>query len=111
MSEFVAGLTIGGLLIEDLIIFIAGALALLFYIVWRMMRTIGDDSNMNNPLRLLSQATIHSEDFGYMFYLTKDQLALLRNNGHEPDRPGWYVDEDEFEGVVKTRPKPDHVKG
>jgi len=109
MSEFVAGLTITGLLIEDIIIFISGAVALLFYMIWRMMKTIGDDSNMNNPLRLLSQATIHPEDFGRMYYLTKDQMALLRNNGHEPDRPGWYVNEDEFEGVVKTRPGPEHV--
>lgn len=109
MSEFVAGLTIGGLLIEDLIVFIAGFVACVMYIVYRMMKTIGDDSNMNNPLRLLSQATIHPEDFGRMYYLTKDQMDLLRNNGHEPDRPGWYVDEDEFEGVVKSRPREDHV--
>lgn len=109
MSEFVAGLTVTGLLIEDIVVFISGAVALLFYMVWRMMKTIGDDSNMNNPLRLLSQATIHPEDFGRMYYLTKDQMDLLRNNGHEPDRPGWYVNEDEFEGVVKTRPGPEHV--
>ena len=109
MSEFVAGLTIGGLLVEDLIVFIAGFVACVMYIVYRMMKTIGDDSNMNNPLRLLSQATIHPEDFGRMYYLTKDQMDLLRNNGHEPDRPGWYVDEDEFEGVVKSRPREDHV--
>ncbi len=109
MVEFVAWLTVTGLLIGGLIIFIAGAVALLFYIIWRMMRTIGDDSNMTNPLRLLSQATIHSEDFGRMYYLTHAQMALLRNNGHDPDRPGWYVNEDEFEGVVKTRPTEDHV--
>ena len=109
MAEFVAGLTIAGLLVENLIIFVAGAVACVMYIVWRMMRTIGDDSNMHNPLRLISQATIHSEDFGRMYYLTHAQMDLLRNNGHEPDRPGWYVDEDEFEGVVKTRPTEDHV--
>jgi len=109
MSEFVAGLTVTGLLIEDIIIFVAGFIGCIVYIVARMMKTIGDDSNMNNPLRLLSQATIHPEDFGRMFYLTKDQMDLLRNNGHEPDRPGWYTSEDEFEGVVKTRPGPDHV--
>lgn len=109
MVEFVAWLTVGGLLIVNLIVFFAGAFALLIYIVWRMMRTIGDDSNMNNALRLLSQATIHSEDFGRMYYLTHAQMKLLRANGHEPDRPGWYVTEDEFEGVVKTRPTDDHV--
>lgn len=109
MIEFIAGLTISGLVILGFILFIAGAVALLMYMVARMMKTIGDDSNINNPLRLLSQATIHPEDFGRMYYLTHAQMALLRNNGHEPDRPGWYVDEDEFEGVVKTRPTKDHV--
>ena len=109
MEEFVAGLTIAGLLIENLIIFVAGAVGLLLYIVWRMMRTIGDDSNLHNPLRLLSQSTIHSEDFCRMYYLTHAQMALLRNNGHEPDRPGWYVDGDEFADVVRTRPTDDHV--
>ena len=84
MSEFVAGLTIGGLLIEDLIVFIAGFIACVMYIVYRMMKTIGDDSNMNNPLRLLSQATIHPEDFGRMYYLTHAQMALLR--GQPPRR-------------------------
>lgn len=109
MIEFVAWLTVTGLLIGGLIIFIAGAVGLLFYMIWRMMRTIGDDSNINNPLRLLSQATIHPEDFGRMYYLTYAQMALLRNNGHEPDRPGWYVDGDEFADVVKTRPTANHV--
>ena len=105
----IEALTITGLVILGFILFIAGAIGLLMYMVARMMKTIGDDSNMNNPLRLLSQATIHPEDFGRMYYLTHAQMDLLRNNGHEPDRPGWYVDEDEFEGVVKTRPGPDHV--
>lgn len=109
MSEFIAGLTITGLLIENIVIFIAGFVGCIMYIVARMMKTIGDDSNMNNPLRLLSQATIHPEDFGRMYYLTKDQMALLRNNGHEPDQPGWYTKLDEFAGVVKTRPRADHV--
>lgn len=109
MSEFVAGLTIAGLVLGFFITFISGAVGLLFYIVYRMMGSIGDDSNMNNALRLISQATIHPDDFGRMYYLTHDQMALLRNNGHEPDRPGWYVDHDEFEGVVKTRPGPEHV--
>jgi hypothetical protein len=98
-----------GLIIIGLILFIAGFIGCVFYIVGRMMKTIGDDSNMNNALRLLSQATIHPEDFGRMYYLTHAQMKLLRANGHEPMRPGWYVNGDEFADVVKTRPTEDHV--
>lgn len=102
-------LTIAGLVILGFILFVAGFIGCVMYIVARMMKTIGDDSNMNNPLRLLSQATIHPEDFGRMYYLTHAQMKLLQSNGHEPDRPGWYVDGDEFADVVKSRPGPDHV--
>lgn len=109
MEEFVAGLTIAGLVITGLILFAAGILAAIMYIVARMMKTIGDDSNLLNPLRLLSHATAHAGDFRRMYYLTHAQMALLRNNGHEPDQPGWYADKDEFSEVVKTRPTKDHV--
>ncbi len=102
-------MTVAGIVILGLILFIAGFIACVMYIVARMMKSIGDDSNMNNALRLLSQATIHPDDFGRMYYLTHAQMALLRNNGHDPDRPGWYVDGDEFADVVKTRPTEDHV--
>jgi len=102
-------MTIAGLVILGFILFIAGFVACIMYIVARMMKTIGDDSNMNNALRLMSHATIHPEDFGRMYYLTHAQMDLLRNNGHEPDQPGWYTALDEFEGVVKTRPTEDHV--
>ena len=96
MSEFIAGLTITGLLIENLVIFVSGAVALLFYMIWRMMRTIGDDSNMNNPLRLLSQATIHPEDFGRMYYLTKDQMALFDKAATEIKRLTTLLDQSEM---------------
>lgn len=98
-----------GLVILGFILYKAGLVSTIIYIIWRMMHTIGDDSNITNAFRLLSQATIHPEDFGRMYYLTHAQMALLRNNGHEPDRPGWYVDGDEFADVVKTRPTSDHV--
>ena len=98
-----------GLIILGFILFAAGAVGTVLYILWRMMRTIGDDSNLHNPLRLLGQSTVHHEDFGRMYYLTHAQMALLRNNGHEPDRPGWYVDGDELADVVRTRPTDDHV--
>ena len=99
--------TTAGLVIIGLILFVAGFIGAVLFIVLRMMKNDGwDDSNMTNGLRLLSHTSIHSEDFGKMFYLTEDQLKLLENNGHDMSdaRPFWYVSEDEFEGVVKTRP-------
>lgn len=99
---------VAGLIVIGLILFIAGAIALLFYMLSRMVGSDGwDDSNITNGLRLISHTTLHPEDFGKMFYLTEDQLKLLENNGHDmsDSRPFWYVSEDEFEGVVKTRPE------
>lgn len=101
-------LTIAGLVGLGLIVFLAGALCMLLYIVLRMMKNDGwDDSNILNALRLLSHVAIHNEDFAKMFYLTEEQFNLLVNNGHDlsKQRPFWYISEDEFETVVDTRPK------
>lgn len=89
--------------------FVTGVFALLGYMVWRMMQNEGwDDSNMTNALRLLSHVVLHPNDFRKMYYLTGVQIAQLRQLStaqDEPIRPAfWYVTEDEFEGVVKTRP-------
>jgi hypothetical protein len=81
--------------------FLLGIMALLFYILWRMMRSDGwDDSNITNALRLLSHVALHPEDFGKMYYLT----GFDGESAHIDRRPFWYVSKDEFEGVVKTRP-------
>ena len=81
---------------------------LLGYILFRLMGSDGwDDSNITNALRLLSHVTLHPEDFGKMYYIPEQaQLVLLRSEFHftNRDRPFWYVSEDEFDGVVKTRP-------
>lgn len=98
-------ITLAGLVIIGLILFVAGAVGLLFYMLSRMVGSDGwDDSNITNGLRLVSHTTLHPEDFGLMFYLTPEQLQLLKDNGHDPERPFWYISEDEFEGVVKSRP-------
>lgn len=77
--------------------FFLGALFAIGYILWRMMRSDGwDDSNITNALRLLSHVTLHPEDFGRMYYVTKE--------GEIKGRPFWYVDKDELSEVVKTRP-------
>lgn len=51
-----------------------------------------DDSNMTNILRVFAHIATHPSDFGLMQY--KDGT-----------RPFWYINKDEFEGVVKTRPE------
>ena len=89
--------------------FIAGVIALLAYMIGRMMRNDGwDDSNMTNALRLLSHVTLHPEDFGKMYYLTDQEVDKLKA---DPDfdwgvhrQPFWYVSKDELSEVVKTRP-------
>ena len=80
---------------------ILGAFLLVGYICSRMVGSDGwDDSNITNALRLLSHVTLHPEDFGKMYYLTdfNGETAVIDR------RPFWYVSEDEFAGVVKTRP-------
>jgi len=77
--------------------FLAGFLfGLFFFIAFGAKRALSDpewdDSNITNFLRLLSHVFLHPGDFGKMTY---------------PDGsyPFWYVNKDEFSGVVKTRPK------
>jgi hypothetical protein len=80
---------------------ILGAFLLVGYICSRMVGSDGwDDSNITNALRLLSHVTLHPEDFGKMYYL----VGFDGESAHIDRRPFWYVSEDEFEGVVKTRP-------
>ena len=95
--------------IVGLVCFLMGAITLMAYMILRMMRNKGwDDSNITNGLRLLSHVTLHAEDFGKMYYLNYEQRLRLETTstyGDDPlKRPFWYVSEDEFEGVVKTRP-------
>lgn len=98
-------LTIAGLVVLGLVLFVAGAVGLLFYMLSRMVGSDGwDDSNITNALRLIVHAVLHPEDFVKMFYLTEEQLALLREHGLEPKKPFWYLPFDEISEVVKTRP-------
>ncbi len=98
-------LTIAGAIALGLILFVAGAIGLLSYMLFRMVGSDGwDDSNITNALRLLSHAVLHPEDFVKMFYLTQEQLTLLREHGHKPKKPFWYLPLDEITEVVKTRP-------
>lgn len=63
------------------------------YVAYRALRSDGwDDSNLTNVMRLISHVALHPEDFGKMTYA-------------DGSYPFWYINRDEFEGVVKTRPK------
>ena len=98
-------LTIAGLVCLGLVLFVSGAVALLFYMISRMVGSDGwDDSNITNALRLLSHAVLHPEDFVRMYYLTDEQISLLKENGHSLRNPFWYLPLDEISEVVKTRP-------
>ena len=88
--------------------FIVGVVSLLAYMIQRMMSNSGwDDSNITNALRLLSHVVLHPEDFGDMYYLTRDQqdAIALTFPAMTVARPFWYIDKDELSEVVKTRPQ------
>lgn len=51
-----------------------------------------DKSNMLNIYRVVAHLAAHPDDFGKMYY----------DNG---EKPFWYIDDDEFTDVVRTRRK------
>ena len=51
-----------------------------------------DKSNMFNIYRVVAHLATHPNDFGKMYY----------DNG---EKPFWYIDDDEFTDVVRTRRK------
>lgn len=51
-----------------------------------------DKSNMFNIYRVVAHLATHPDDFGKMYY----------DNG---EKPFWYIDDDEFIDVVRTRRK------
>ena len=88
--------------------FMLGIFTLFGYMIYRCMKNMTDKSNMTNAMRLLNHVVLHPQDFGKMYYLTSEQYGKLVILGIDPaedfQRPSWYEDQDEFEGVVKTRP-------
>jgi len=76
---------------------LVGVVLLLGFILYRMMSNEGwDDSNITNAIRLLAHVTLHAEDFGKMWYITKHEVPYKR--------PFYYVSKDELSEVVDTRP-------
>ena len=87
-------------MVEFLLGFFLGSFSLLGYLIWRMLNSDGwDKSNVTNALRLLSHVAIHPEDFGKMWYVDETGKATFR--------PFWYIEYDELESVVDTRPNRD----
>ena len=77
--------------------FILGVLSFIGYGAWRALRSDGwDDSNLLNWLRLLSHVYIHPEDFPKMWYVD--------HRGELVSRPFHYLENDELQGVVRSRP-------
>lgn len=90
--------------------FLIGAVGLYVLMVRRIWTNDdrNDDSNFNNPSRALNHFVLHPCDYQRMYYLSREQFAEIAK--HLPElatslkRPLWYMGEDEFEGVVKSRP-------
>lgn len=83
-------------MISLILAWLAGVFSLLFYIVWRMLRSDGwDHSNILNALRVISHVAAHPEDLAKMWYVRKTPSGLLLEQ-----RPFDYIDQDEFKGVV-----------
>jgi len=88
--------------------FVAGIFIILAYMISRMLSSDGwDKSNIMNALRVLSHVVMHPNDLTEMYYITPDQRDEIATKfpAMIVVKPFWYIDKDEFEGVVKTRPK------
>jgi hypothetical protein len=78
MLAFILGIIIGILLVP-----------LIIYL--RARNTGWDDSNIFNVFRVLCHLALHPDDFTKMQY-------------EDGKKPFWYLTEDEFSDIVKTRP-------
>ena len=77
--------------------FLFGILFFVGYGAYRALRSKGwDNSNAFNWLRLLAHCFMHPEDFGRMYYISRD--------GEIEGRPFHYLDKDELSDIVKSRP-------
>lgn len=87
--------------------FVAGIFSVLAYMISRMLSSDGwDKSNILNAFRVLSHLVMHPNDLTKMYYLYPEETRQIRDQFPyiKMAKPFWYIDKDEFEGVVKTRP-------
>ena len=81
------------LIVVALLAFILGLLCCPLVIFLRARKCDQwDKSNMFNIYRVIAHLATHPDDFGKMYY----------DNG---EKPFWYIDDDEFNDVVRTRRK------
>lgn len=81
------------LIVVALLAFILGLLCCPLVIFLRARKCDQwDKSNMFNIYRVIAHLATHPDDFGKMYY----------DNG---EKPFWYIDDDEFTDVVRTRRK------
>lgn len=81
------------LIVVALLAFILGILCCPLVIFLRARKCDQwDKSNMFNIYRVVAHLATHPDDFGKMYY----------DNG---EKPFWYIDDDEFNDVVRTRRK------
>lgn len=81
------------LIVVALLAFILGILCCPLVIFLRARKCDQwDKSNMLNIYRVVAHLATHPDDFGKMYY----------DNG---EKPFWYIDDDEFNDVVRTRRK------
>lgn len=81
------------LIVVALLAFILGLLCCPLVIFLRARKCDQwDKSNMFNIYRVIAHLATHPDDFGKMYY----------DNG---EKPFWYIDDDEFIDVVRTRRK------
>lgn len=81
------------LIVVALLAFILGILCCPLVIFLRARKCDQwDKSNMFNIYRVVAHLATHPDDFSKMYY----------DNG---EKPFWYIDDDEFTDVVRTRRK------
>lgn len=96
-------------MLQGALIFAGGLLVGLSPLILLCLRALRDDawddSNVLNVLRVLAHLAIHPSDFARMHYLDdEDYTQLEMNLLPYPRRAFPYLELDEFESVVETRP-------
>ena len=88
--------------------FSLGAICLFALMVERLWHnddkdTRFDDSNVHNPVRVITSVILHPKDLNRQFILSDELIRKLELEGYEMKSVYWYIDKDEHAQVVKSR--------
>jgi len=88
--------------------FLLGAIALFALMVERLWHnddkdTLFDDSNVHNPVRVITSVILHPKDLNRQFILSDKLIAKLEACGYDMKSVYWYIQHDEHAEVVKSR--------